>query len=413
MNTTTKYSLALMSVMIAAVVSSARAQAGSKPAAVTSTNAYRYFVDAGAAMDVKGDELSRALGGDGPGAATTALTPAQRDDLVRRNAKALRLLRQGFAFSFTPPQGVNGQTPSGFFSEMAKFRALARLLRVEAQSRAAHGNWGGAANSDLDAVQLGEMCVRGGSVIAELVGNAVQAIGRVDLWDKIGHLNAAQSRQAIARMDRIARLHTPLADVLHQEEREYLAQLKVIFHQPDWRSKFADQIISDKSAVALLSKIDQKTITQGYTSYMDKLAAATRRPYSKAHLEALQPSLAVLSFAAISAPTVLFDANARTQNALLRATLGLRIYQSEHGRYPKTFAALTPAILRTPATDPFSGAPLRYRLSGATYVLYSVGPDGRDDRGKAITDPHPWLERARHRVDRNSQGDIVAGVNKG
>ena len=34
--------------------------------------------------------------------------------------------------------------------------------------------------------------------------------------------------------------------------------------------------------------------------------------------------------------------------------------------------------------DPYDGRPLRYRKVGARYLLYSIGPDGKDDGGKVV-----------------------------
>jgi len=112
------------------------------------------------------------------------------------------------------------------------------------------------------------------------------------------------------------------------------------------------------------------------------------------------------------------ETEADTQNALLMVTLALRAYHLEHGAYPPTLAALTPGYLRAVPDDPFalSGA-LRYKRQGARYILYSVGPDGKDDGGAAIFDrtkPAPTSSDGSDRrrwVEQDSRGDIVAGVN--
>jgi hypothetical protein len=44
-------------------------------------------------------------------------------------------------------------------------------------------------------------------------------------------------------------------------------------------------------------------------------------------------------------------------------------------------AELAPSYLETVPVDPFDGQPLRYRTQGAGYVLYSIGPDLKDDGG--------------------------------
>ena len=70
--------------------------------------------------------------------------------------------------------------------------------------------------------------------------------------------------------------------------------------------------------------------------------------------------------------------------------------------------ALAPAYLNHVPDDQFAlqGA-LRYRRTKAGYVLYSVGPDGKDDGGRPIDSP-----KTKSLVMEDSVGDIVAGVNR-
>jgi hypothetical protein len=104
---------------------------------------------------------------------------------------------------------------------------------------------------------------------------------------------------------------------------------------------------------------------------------------------------------------------------LLLVTLALRAYHEEHHAYPETLNALTPDYLTAVPADPFvAGQPLRYYRTGAKYVLYSVGPDGKDDHGKPIDDRTFYMfaspeqrEAKRYAMAPNSKGDILAGVN--
>jgi hypothetical protein len=60
-----------------------------------------------------------------------------------------------------------------------------------------------------------------------------------------------------------------------------------------------------------------------------------------------------------------------------------------------------------------NGALFQYRPTGNGYVLYSVGPDGRDDGGKAIDTGSSRVNNPNERyfIRDNSAGDIVAGKN--
>jgi hypothetical protein len=93
----------------------------------------------------------------------------------------------------------------------------------------------------------------------------------------------------------------------------------------------------------------------------------------------------------------------------------LHVYRLEHSRHPATLAALVPSYLKRLPNDPFALAgPLRYEPVRSKYVLYSVGPDSKDDGGRPIVDakaPTSATPYWRHNVDSDSKGDIVAGVN--
>ena len=45
-------------------------------------------------------------------------------------------------------------------------------------------------------------------------------------------------------------------------------------------------------------------------------------------------------------------------------------------------ADLVPRFLAAVPTDPFNGAPLRYKRSEQGFIVYSIGPDGHDDGGR-------------------------------
>jgi hypothetical protein len=78
--------------------------------------------------------------------------------------------------------------------------------------------------------------------------------------------------------------------------------------------------------------------------------------------------------------------SAMAQRRLLQTALGLQVYRRRHGRYPAALSELR-AMRWIAPTDPFSGQDLVYRRQGSGYLLYSVGPNLKDDGGQ----PH-WLQ---------------------
>jgi hypothetical protein len=81
-------------------------------------------------------------------------------------------------------------------------------------------------------------------------------------------------------------------------------------------------------------------------------------------------------------PQRIFRTEAARQ--IVIAALALKRYQLRHGVYPRELAALKPELLTEVPHDLMDGKPVRYRLNpNGTYVLYSVGEDGKDDDGSA------------------------------
>lgn len=71
------------------------------------------------------------------------------------------------------------------------------------------------------------------------------------------------------------------------------------------------------------------------------------------------------------------------QAGLKQATIACAIerYRRAKGAIPERLDQLVPEYLAAIPADPVGGAPLRYRVDGAQYVIYSVGWDARDAGG--------------------------------
>jgi hypothetical protein len=90
------------------------------------------------------------------------------------------------------------------------------------------------------------------------------------------------------------------------------------------------------------------------------------------------------------------EAAALAQFRLGLTAVALEQFRAAHeGRYPDALAELASVDLKSATVDPFDGQSLRYRKENRGYILYSIGPDLRDDSG--------WRAAGR-------DGDIVFAV---
>ena len=70
---------------------------------------------------------------------------------------------------------------------------------------------------------------------------------------------------------------------------------------------------------------------------------------------------------------------------LTRLAFALAAYHADHGTYPAKLADLAPKYAAEVPKDIFNASELHYRQEGGGYLLYSVGPNGKDDGGKGTT----------------------------
>jgi len=337
--------------------------------------------------------------------------------LMAKNAPMLAKVREGFTAEYReiPMRSFNQS-----FSHCSKMRDLTRAMLADGKVKCAGGDWDGGAESFLDAIRLGNDSARGGVLISMLVGVALQAIGRSEVWDTLDHVSGAEARHAARRLEEMAARQVPYTDVLREEKLCVQASLLEEFKDPNW-SKLSDPKFMKVSRIEMLEwrLTSKRRIMRNYTQYIDALIENSKKPYP-ANLKSLPTPEDLLN--RIISP-VYGDGKAwmkyavnQTQNDLLTLSFTLRAYNVDHGKYPAELKALTPDYLKDIPADIFTaGKPLSYQVTGKSYVLYSVGPDGKDGGGAPSADgidarlSTPGTKNTYLTV--NSVGDIVAGVN--
>jgi hypothetical protein len=68
-------------------------------------------------------------------------------------------------------------------------------------------------------------------------------------------------------------------------------------------------------------------------------------------------------------------------SSLGQVTFALAAYRAEHGAYPTQLAQLLRKHLAAVPVDPFANGPMRYKRTQTGCIVYSIGPNGKDDGG--------------------------------
>lgn len=338
----------------------------------------------------------------------------KREAWLQQNATAFTILREGFKYHCRVP--LRRSLNTSYFSNNPHVRKLNRILWAQSRVHEERGRLLAAMQNGIDMIRLGTDFSRGGAYVDFLVGSSLRDMGYQRCWELLPRLNNADSRTVI---DRLEKLHQtrPTRVAILQEEKNYCQALSLEIMQSDgwrrenWAGKDRRKHLAWFWRLHTSSKRAQ---FDSYTRYIDALIAYHQKPYLNNSPEPVKPNdLFTHLFGSGYSRFGWNYARAEARGSLLLASLALHLYHSEHGRYPKSLNELSPRYLKKIPADPFGdGGPLRYQPAGAKYRLYSIGPDGKDDGGRAIQDggrskAHP----NRVYIRQGSKGDFVAGIN--
>ncbi len=213
-----------------------------------------------------------------------------------------------------------------------KFRALAQTWDRESEEAAIAQQFDRAADFGVANMRLGSKLQIGGVVESSLIGIAIEEIG-MDQVIRVRHqiswsgvrqfLEAAEANQHARELPRV----TIARDAVYNE-RAY-----------SWRDG-----LGRKAPVALASMAPGKLgLIRVYEEVVNRRDATLQ---------------------------------------LLVADFAVRMFKHDRGQLPESLAEIQPGYLSAIPLDPYSGRSLIYRRAADTYVLYSVGRDGKDDGGR-------------------------------
>ena len=263
--------------------------------------------------------------------------------LVSDNAEALRLLRVGLDEKCLMPVDSALSNMNELMSQMSGMKSLAQLLAAEGRLHEMDNQPVEAARSYTDAMRLGNEMSRGGLLITRLVGVACEAIGCQRLAKVLPRLSREESCIVMADLQAIDTTHVTWAEVIQAERSCTRYHIMHNLNPVEW--------------------------AVGWWN--------TRQSVQKAEFR---------------------NKSVLAHERLLMADLALRCYKSERQNLPARLEDLVPKYISKVPQDPFSQGPMVYRpQAGATWLVYSVGPDGVDDGGRPAA--KGWPVKGDIRVD--------------
>jgi hypothetical protein len=157
---------------------------------------------------------------------------------------------------------------------------------------------------------------------------------------------------------------------------------------------------SHKWAAVKFRMADKYQMIQDNRRYFAALSEEMRKPYTGVSNVKMPNNVMLFDLSLKIRPSFILRG---ILNRLFRTEAALRVYKFQHKVYPTTLNELVPRYMPSLPMDPFAGAipsPLKYKplKNGTDFLLYSLGPDLKDDHGAS-----------RFLVGSQDTGDIVLG----
>lgn len=233
------------------------------------------------------------------------LDAAQLRKVVSADAAALSLARAGMSNQCAVPVQYSPSYVSNHLDNLTAMKPLAQAFAAEGRLAELEHHPADAAKSYLDLIHLANQSARGGLLIDELVGMAIQAIGTSHLQKLIPQLDAQTCRKTAATLATLASQAQSWNEVMQQESNWSQGTFR------GWRYDLA-RWETRKTMNKMDRQMEQKFTTQ---------QAGTRQ--------------LILSLAA-------------------------RAYELDQGHPPASTAALVPDYLKAVPQDPVTGSNMVY-----------------------------------------------------
>jgi hypothetical protein len=135
------------------------------------------------------------------------------------------------------------------------------------------------------------------------------------------------------------------------------------------------------TAIAELRAVISKTLSEMKESALNQHKRLKAGRPSAKEMGRLLGGLTALSIMSDAQTLALMLDRSEQSYRNLRVALALAAFKSQSGAYPERLEELKPAFLKELPHDLFTLTSLKYKRDDLGYVLYSVGPNGRDDGG--------------------------------
>lgn len=279
-------------------------------------------------------------------------------------------------------------------------REAARLLQLDIVIKSKQNDVRGMANSLRTLLVLSRCLENEPTTVSQLVAMAIDRLGDEALAATICQFEFLEDE--LNEFERIIRKRDERKRINRALAGERVLAITA-FENPSSLDSQAPKLFVLKSDLAI------------YLEHLEMLTAAAKLefPDAIAAAKAAQDQLATQTTGGLAmltsrlAKTLDFDfkknlfqttAHSIAKNSAATTAIAVERFRRATGRVPQSLAELVPTYLPMEPNDPFSGAVMKYRVSTAGVLIYSVGENLKDDLGVDLNeaDRGLWIPLAKY-----------------
>ena len=321
-------------------------------------------------------------------------------------------------------EGESSNLIGALLPTVQKCREIASALTCRAMLKLGEKKYDEAWADIYACHRLGRLLTRGSTLIETLVGIAVCQIASNTTLAYLEHADLT-AKQTLDRLKELRALPpvSQMADKIGTGERMMgLDALQMVRRGGDLEGR---NFKPTEEELKALEKVDWTPAMQVLNKFYDRITVAMRLPDRAAREKAFdaidkeleeamkggRSTADVFKIAQEAGPGkaagkqigdvlvgLLVPAVRKVQQAHdriaqaernLQVAFALAAYRKDNGAYPTKLADLAPTYLAAVPGDLFAGQPIIYKPAEKGYLLYSVGPNGKDDGGRWYNDDPP------------------------
>jgi len=319
-------------------------------------------------------------------------------EFLARHAETVALIKQGAALPECHFEHSYGRPSiSMLLPELSGLREAARLLRLHGRYELSQGRVDGAIDDVNGMLRLSQHAGRSPVLIAALVGMATQSLALETLQEVLPAVKTAEElkRISLGDSDWIGRV---MRRAMCTEEAFGLATFcdmgmgnitpGMVGDAPElvvWNT------VSAQFGVALYGVFLISEDVSAYREVMGLMQAYSLKPYyevreriAQTERQFTEERRGICTSLVVSPLARAFRSMAMAEGKAEAARIAVAAvgYRLDRGRVAEKLEDLLPGYLKEVPLDPFDGKRMRYKVDGKDLVIYSVGPDLKDDGGR-------------------------------